>query len=239
MKIIFEDENVLVIDKPAGIVVFPEDEIKRKSLIDYLLEKFPNLKNVGESPRYGIIHRLDKDTSGILLVAKNNKTLKFLQQEFKEGKVFKKYLALIVGRMEGKEGEIKTLIGRSPKDRKRQKAFLPHEPQSKKKGLRVAITKYKALKYLSDERNKYTLVEVSPKTGRKHQIRVHLAYIGQPIAGDRTYGFKRQPTFKGLNRHFLHASVLKIQLPNNKEKEFHSPLPDDLKAVLDRFKENK
>lgn len=235
--IIYEDKNVLVINKPAGITVFPEDGTKRKSLADYLLKKFPNLKNIGKPPRYGIVHRLDKDTSGMLLVAKSNKTLQFLQKEFKEGKVFKKYLALIIGCLKNKEGEIKTLVGRSPKDRKKQKVFLPHEPQSKRKGLRKAITEYRVLKKLSDGKNLYTLVEVFPKTGRKHQIRVHLVFLGCPIAGDKIYGFKNQPVPSGLTRQFLHASYLKVKLPGGQIKEFHSPLVKDLKKVLDKLEE--
>jgi 23S rRNA pseudouridine1911/1915/1917 synthase len=235
MKIIFEDGNILVIDKPAGTVVFPEGKDQKGSLVSYLLERFPALKKIGKPPRHGIVHRLDKDTSGILLIAQNNKTLKFLQKEFKEGKVLKKYLALVVGRPKNKEGRIETLLGRSPKNRKKQKAFLLNEPQAKRKDLRMAATEYKVLKYLSDGENNYTLVEVLPKTGRKHQIRIHLAYLGYPVAGDKIYGFKRQPIPKGLSRHFLHASYLKIELPDGQIKEFYSPLTQDLNKALSQL----
>jgi 23S rRNA pseudouridine1911/1915/1917 synthase len=232
IKIVYEDKNLLAIDKPAGMVVFPEDKINQRALIDELLKKFPYLRSVGSPPRYGIVHRLDKETSGILLVAKNNKTLTYLQRQFKTRKVLKKYLALIVGRIKDKEGTIETLLGRHPKERKKQRVYLPHEPLAKKKNLRKAITKYKTIR----EFKNYTLLEIEPKTGRKHQIRCHLSFLGHPIAGDKVYGFKNQPQPKGLKRQFLHASYLKITLPNGKEKGFASELPDDLKRVLSNLK---
>jgi len=209
LKIIYEDENVLVIDKPAGI---NSDGFERR------------------------VHRLDKDTSGILLIAKNDKTLDFLQKQFKERKIKKQYLALVVGNLKTKEGEIETLIGRSPKDRKKQKVYLLHEPGSEGRHppttLRKAITEYKVLKKFEN----YTLIEVLPKTGRKHQIRVHLAYLSHPIVGDKMYGFKNQPLPKGLKRQFLHANYLRIELPNGETKEFKSELPSDLKLCLQNLK---
>lgn len=237
LKIIYEDENILVVDKPASIVVFPEGSTKEKTLIDYLLEKSPVLKNVGKSPRYGIVHRLDKETSGILLVAKNNESLRFLQKEFKESKVLKKYLLLVVGDLKPNKGKIETLIGRSPKNRKKQKAFSLTSPEAKRKGLRKAITEYKVLERFSTrDRKYYTLIEVNPKTGRKHQIRCHFSSLGYPAAGDKLYSFKGQPEPESLKRHFLHASSLKIRLLDGKEKEFKSDLPEDLKEVLGKLK---
>jgi len=229
-NIIYQDPNILVIDKPAGLVVFSEGQVKKNTLIDYLLEKFPDLENVGQAPRYGIIHRLDKDTSGILLIAKNNKALTFFQNQFKEGRVFKKYLALVVGNLKNTGGTIETLIGRSAKDRRKQKIYLPEEPESDKK--RKAVTEYKILENFKN----FSLIEVVPKTGRKHQIRAHLAYLGYPIAGDKLYGFKRQILPKDLSRQFLHATCLKIELPNGEIKEFHSDMPQDLKNVLKNLK---
>ena len=232
-NIIYQDPNLLVIDKPAGLVVFSEGQVKENTLIDYLLEKFPDLKNVGQTPRYGIIHRLDKDTSGILLIAKNNKVLSFFQNQFKEGRVSKKYLALVVGNLKDREGTIETLIGRSPKDRRKQKIYLPEEPESDKK--RKAVTEYKILENFKN----FSLIEVVPKTGRKHQIRAHLAYLGYPIAGDKLYGFKRQILPKDLSRQFLHATCLKIELPNGEIKEFHSDMPQDLKNILKNLNFNE
>ncbi|OIO45898.1 MAG: hypothetical protein AUJ31_03035 [Parcubacteria group bacterium CG1_02_39_15] len=199
MKIIHEDENVQVYDKPAGINC---DDFEKR------------------------IHRLDKDTSGIFLVAKNEKALEFFQKQFQERKVEKKYLALVVGNLKNKEGEIKTLLGRSPKDPRKQKVYLPHEPQNE--GKREAVTRYKVLQRFKD----YDLIEVKPETGRKHQIRAHFTYLGHPIAGDKLYGFKNQPCPKGLKRQFLHASYIKIELPNGEIKEFQSELPNELKTKL-------
>ena len=201
LRSVYEDENVLAIDKPTGI---NSDDFEKR------------------------VHRLDKDTSGILLIAKNDKTLEFLQKQFKERKVKKKYLALAVGNIENSEGTEETLIGRSPKDRKKQKAYLSCGPEAENKGLRKAITYYRVV----DRLNGYTLVEVEPQTGRKHQIRVHLAFLGHPVAGDKIYGFKNQPCPKNLKRQFLHASYLKVKLPNNKIIELKSKLPIDLEKAL-------
>jgi 23S rRNA pseudouridine1911/1915/1917 synthase len=226
-NILYEDNDILVVDKPAGLVVFHEGPGKKQpSVIDCLIEKFPVLKNAGEDPRYGIVHRLDKDTSGVLLVAKNTAALELLQKEFQERNVSKKYTALAVGVINQDSGKIETLIGRSPKDRQKQKTYLPGEPGSQ--GKREAITEYKVL----EKFDSYTLVELAPKTGRKHQIRTHLSYLGHPIAGDKLYSFKNQKCPKDLNRQFLHASYLKITLPSGQIKEFQSKLPEDLEKVI-------
>lgn len=233
LKIIYEDDNVLVADKTAGIIVFPEGAATtggEKTLIDYLIEKKPELKKTGKAPRYGIVHRLDKDTSGILMVAKNDESLAFLQKQFKEGKVTKKYIALAAGHIKKDQGNIKTLIGRSPKDRRKQKAYFKEEyPKDK----REAETNFKVLKRFND----FTLLEVMPKTGRKHQIRCHLSFLGNPIAGDKLYGFKNQPLPKELTRQFLHANYLKINLPTKQIREFESKLPEDLSKIIKDLKE--
>ncbi|MDP3995831.1 MAG: RluA family pseudouridine synthase [bacterium] len=199
MKIIYQDDDLLVYDKTAGI-------------------------NCDDFPKR--VHRLDKDTSGIFLVAQNETALNFLQKQFKERKVEKKYISLVVGHLKNQVGEIKTLLGRAPSDRRKQKVYLPQEPGAQDK--REAVTYYKVLQRFED----YDLIEAEPKTGRKHQIRVHLSYLGHPIAGDKLYGFKGQPTPLGLKRQFLHASYLKIKLPNNQIKEFKSELPEELKLCL-------
>ena len=232
LKILYEDNDALVIDKPAGIVVFPEGETKGNTVIDALLEKYPDLKSVGEAPRYGIVHRLDKDTSGLLLVAKTTKVLIFLQKQFKNREVEKKYIALATGVIKEESGVIETLIGRSPADPRKQKAYPIEVESSKLKVKRNAITEYKVL----DRLNEYTLLQVQIKTGRKHQIRCHLAHIHHPIAGDKMYGFKDSPTPEGLTRQFLHSSYLKVQLLSGKVQEFNSDLPEELKKVLDNLK---
>ncbi len=202
MNIIYEDDDLLVIDKPAGV---NSDDFEKR------------------------VHRLDKDTSGILLIAKNNQTLDFLQKQFKEKKVKKKYIALVVGHLKSEKGEIETLIGRAPQDRRKQKAFPFQGPEST--GKRQAKTSYQVLQRFDN----YDLIEAEPQTGRKHQIRAQLTYLGHPIAGDKLYGFKGQICPKGLNRQFLHSSYLKIQLPSGENKEFESKLPDDLKKVLEKI----
>jgi len=229
-KILYRDENVISIDKPAGVIVFSEGKNGGKTLIDYLLEKLPELKNVGKPPRYGIVHRLDKDTSGILVIAENDKTLEFLQKQFKERRVEKKYIGLVASHLKNEKGIIETLIGRSSADRRKQKVFLPGEPDSQ--GKRTAATRYKVLRRFEN----FDLVEITPKTGRKHQIRCHFAYLGHPIVGDKVYGFKNQIPPKGLKRHFLHATYLKIKLPDGKEMEFKSELPENLKKFLEDLK---
>lgn len=234
LKIIYEDDNVLAVDKPAGIVVFPEGHFpigKQKTLIDYLIDKFPELKNTGLFPRFGIVHRLDKETSGIILIAKNSDTLNLLQNQFKQRKVIKKYLSLVVGEIKENNGEIETLIGRAPKDRRKQKVYLKKGLGSQ--GKREAKTLYNVLQKF----NGYTLLEVEPKTGRKHQIRCHLAWIHHPIAGDKLYGFKNQPCPKNLSRQFLHANYLKVDLSTEK-KEFKSNLPDDLEKTIKTLEKN-
>jgi len=253
IKIIYKDENLLVADKPAGVVVFPEGQALlsgEKTLIDFLVEKYPELKSVGEAPRYGIVHRLDKDTSGVLLVAKTSEALIFLQKQFINRRVEKNYTALSVGEIKEEWGEIKTLIGRSKSDPRKQKVY-PLTDQNPK-GKRDAITLYKVIaRYKNppslklrkgNKVNGFTLLEVKIKTGRRHQIRCHLSYLKHPVAGDKLYGFKNQPIPEGLTRQFLHASYLKIQLPNSsgqpngKTEEFKSELPEEFKRILENLK---
>ncbi len=201
LKVVYEDEGLLVIDKPAGMI---SDDFPKR------------------------VHRLDKDTSGLLLIAKNDESLGFLQKQFKNKEIEKKYLLLASGRLKAKQGEIKTLLARGGKDRRKQRVFSALEPGAKTKKLREAITKYKVIK----EFKNFSLIEAMPQTGRKHQLRVHFSYLGHPIAGDKLYGFKDQITPKGLTRQFLHANYLKIKLINGKTKEFYSDLPEELKTVL-------
>jgi len=233
IKILYEDNDILVVDKPSGVVVFPEGQTLirgEKTLIDYLIEKYPELKQAGEAPRYGIVHRLDKDTSGVLLVAKTSEALIFLQNQFINRRVEKKYTALAVGSIKEEKDQIKTLIGRAKQDKRKQKAYPLDYPD--KTGKRESETLFEVIKRFKE----YTLLSVQIKTGRRHQIRCHLSFLQHPIAGDKLYGFKNQPTPEGLKRQFLHASYLKIQLPDGQEKEFNSELPSDLQNILNNLK---
>lgn len=202
MKIIYQDDRLIVYDKPAGI----------------------NCEDFS-----GRVHRLDKDTSGIFLVAKDKETLEFLQKQFKERQVKKKYLALIQGHIKKEKGEIENLIGRSPANGTKQKIYLPGEPGSENK--RVAVSSYRLLQRFKD----YDLIEIELKTGRKHQIRVQFSYLGHPLAGDKKYGFRRQPCPEGLKRQFLHAAYLKIKIPEKGEMEFKSDWPPDLRQALENL----
>ena len=252
LKILYEDATLLIVDKPPGMPVLREGPGITGSVAEVLSNQFPELLKLGEEYRYGICHRLDKDTSGILLVAKTKESFRYFQEQFKKRKVEKTYLCLVVGTLKEKEGVIEGTLGRSPHDRRKQKVFVGSAPES----AREATTTYKTLEEFPEftplevinsnrqtivhERMSkqakpltgFTLLEVSPKTGRKHQIRAHCVFIHHPIAGDKLYGFKNQPTPKNLERQFLHASSLKIILENGKEMKFNSGLPEDLQQVL-------
>lgn len=234
MKIIYEDQDLLAIDKPAGISVFPEteDETIQKYLSDALIKEFDWFKSVGKPPRYGILHRLDKDTSGILLVAKNDKAFSFFQNQFLEKTIEKKYIALVAGAIKENQSRIENYLIRSPNDRRKQKVLSELEVSGIEKRARKAIAEFKVIKRFKE----YTLIEVAIETGRKHQIRSQFAHLGHPVAGDKLYGFKNQKNPDELIRQFLHAGYLKIKLLNGKFKELKSDLPDDLKNVLEKLK---
>lgn len=222
-KVIYEDKDVIVIDKPAGLVVHPSRTSKRGTLVNGLLSRYPKIKNIGEDPlRPGIVHRLDKDTSGLMVVAKNNKAFQYLKKQFKTRKVEKRYIALVVGQLKAANGVIDKPVARSKRDPEKMTVTITG---------RKAETFYKVIKRFKN----YTLVEAAPKTGRTHQIRVHFGSIRYPLTGDKVYGFKRQPCPKGLSRHFLHANYLKFKLPSGKVGEFRLPLPKELKKVLNNL----
>ena len=226
IPIIYEDQDILIINKPARLLVHPTTKGEKDTLVDWLIKKYPQIKNVGENKqRPGIIHRLDKDTSGLLIIAKNQKTYLFFKDQFKSHKIEKKYIALVFGKLKEKKGIITKSISRSRKKGRIQTTA----PIGKRK---EAITRYKVLKEYLD----YSLLEIRPKTGRTHQIRVHLTSIGHPIAGDKQYKFKRQLSPKDLDRQFLHANYLKFSMPNKEIKEFSLFLPEELIKVLKKIK---
>lgn len=216
-KIIFEDENLLVIDKPAGLVVNRSQSQKEETVEDWAAKKISGVE------RSGIVHRLDKDTSGLLLLAKTPEALAKLQAQFKDRGVVKKYLALVHGKVEPEEGSINAPIDRSPFNRKHFGVFP---------GGKAAETDYRTLSRHGD----LTFLELTPHTGRTHQLRVHLKYINHSIVGDSIYGGRKnyQADSKFCPRLFLHATHLVIRHPVSGEKmEFNCPLPLDLQAVLD------
>jgi len=264
LAIIYEDDDVLVIDKPAGLSVHPRQdknglplaEELENTLVSGLLAYYPAIANVGDkstspfpsptlgegktfsfspSPlegegwggvnlRPGIVHRLDKDTSGVMIVAKNQNSFDWLKKQFKERLVSKKYLALACGHPKEKQGVIKTLLARAKNNPTKQKISTSEGKE--------AITEYQVIKKFKD----YSLIEARPKTGRLHQIRVHLAHLGHPVAGDAKYGDKRLSAPLGLARQFLHAKELEIILPNQIKKNFIAPLPPDLENILQNIK---
>lgn len=228
IRIIYEDENVIVIDKPIGVVAQRAATSDAPAVTAFLEKHFPPIRKVGEDEqRSGIVHRLDKDTSGLMIAAKNQPAFEFLKERFKKREVRKIYTALIYGRVEPSCGKIELAIGRSPKAPCRQ--TVVKEPANSPIRCRPALTLYRTLKS-SDH---YALLEVELKTGRMHQIRVHLKALGHPIAGDPKYAPARLlATTPALARQFLHASFLEITLPDGQKKAFSSPLPADLKAFL-------
>ncbi|MBI3379239.1 RluA family pseudouridine synthase [Candidatus Gottesmanbacteria bacterium] len=235
IPIIFEDDSFLVIDKPAGVVVNKAESVKVETIQDWaekkLKVKSEKLKVTEETDFYsraGIVHRLDKDTSGLLIIAKNPQAFFTLQQQFKERQIAKKYKTLVHGNVVPGEGEIKASVGRLPWNRERF-GVLP--------GGREAMTFYKSLKSLKSPKGEIlTLLEVTPHTGRTHQIRIHLKYLGHPVVSDSFYAGRK--TFrwdvKFCPRLFLHAQYLKFSHPvSDKVLEFDSKLPQDLQDVLD------
>ena len=218
LNIVYEDDDLLVIDKPAGLVVHPAPGHPDHTLVNALLSHLSNLPDLADSLRPGIVHRLDKDTSGVMLVAKNSTAHLNLSAQFKARSVVKVYLVVVNGHLTPEDGAIEAPIGRDPRQRKRLAVV------AESRG-REARTQYHVVSYPGS----YTLLEVKPETGRTHQIRVHLAAIGYPVLGDKVYGVRS----KYVSRQFLHASRLGFHLPSTGEYvEFTSPLPPDLAQAL-------
>ncbi len=223
LEILYEDEDLIAVNKPAGLVVHPAPGHERGTLVNAILFHCPGLEGVGGVQRPGIVHRLDKDTSGVILVAKNDRSHRFLQTQFKDRTVHKSYIALAIGQIEPERGRIDAAIGRHPKHRKRM-AVVPAN-----KG-RAAITDYGIISFYGN----YTLVEVHPETGRTHQIRVHFASLGHPLVGDTVYGPKRDPFH--LMRHFLHAQRIRFLRPqDDTELDLNAPLSVELKVLLEQL----
>ena len=223
LPIIFSDENIIVIDKPAGMQVHPDDTRKEETLVNYLVAQFPEIENVCDDTkegrlRPGIVHRLDKDTSGVIVVARNMKAFTELKRQFQDKEVEKKYQAIVYGVPDLAEGVIEKALARSADYRRQVVAG-----RKTKTKIREAVTEYRTLKTLGDD---FALMELSPKTGRMHQIRVHLTSIGHPIVGDKKYFLRGIERLDFARRQLLHAQSIKFTLFGN-GYEFSSSLPTD------------
>jgi len=216
LNIVYEDDDLLVIDKPAGLAIHPAPGHPSHTLVNAILSYVPDLPDSNGSLRPGIVHRLDKDASGVMVVAKNSQAQLNLIDQFQARSVVKAYLVLVKGHLTPEDGVIEAPIGRDPRNRKRMAVVAEG---------REARTRYNVIKYMDN----YTLLEVRTETGRTHQIRVHLSAIGYPVVGDTMYGVKSAY----LSRQFIHASSLGFALPSSGEYvEFKSELPPDLEQAL-------
>ncbi len=236
--VIYKDKNFLAVYKPAGLLTHPVSKANSKSqitnskeltLVDFLVKNYPEVKKVGDEPeiRPGIVHRLDKDVSGILLVPRNQKYFEYLKNLFQTRQIKKNYLALVYGEVKPETGIIDKPISIKSGTIKR----TVHHGKDEKQ----AVTEYRVLKSFKlqapgSKENDFSLVEVMPKTGRTHQIRIHLASIGHPIVGDTLYGKKTNPF--GLKRIFLHAESLEFSPAEGKRIKLEAELPDELKSLL-------
>ena len=221
LNVVFENDDLVIINKPAGMVVHPAPGHSSGTLVHAALGSFDDLQGIGGEIRPGIVHRLDKDTSGLIIIAKNDQSLRWLQDQFRLRKVEKIYLALVDGKPPTPTGRIEAAIARDPAHRK-QMAVV-----SEGRG-RSAVTEYKTLAQFPE----HTLIEAHPFTGRTHQIRLHMAFLNCPIVGDVVYGHKKNSV--EIERHFLHAARISIILPGEKvSRTFTAELPQELKAVLD------
>lgn len=221
LDIVYEDADVIVIDKPAGLVVHPAPGHPSGTLVNALLHHAPGI-NVGGRLRPGIVHRLDKDTSGLMVVAKTDRARNSLVQQWQERAVDKLYVALVSGVVADDEATIDAPIGRDPAQRQRMAVV---------RSGREAVTRFSVRERFAAS----TLLDVEIDTGRTHQIRVHLRFIGHPVAGDAVYGQGRQ-SIRGLRRQFLHAARLGFVLPDGGPVSFRSDLPADLSTVLDALR---
>ena len=225
LQIVFENDQLMVINKPAGMVVHPAAGHASGTLVHAALGYAPDLEGVGGEKRPGVVHRLDKDTSGLILMAKNDVAHRWLQDQFRLRKVEKIYLALVDGTPPTPSGRIEASVGRDTKQRKRMAVVQPD------KG-RAATSEY----HTKEKFANHCLLEVKPVTGRTHQIRLHLAFVGCPVVGDTIYG-QRKPSLP-LDRHFLHAWRLTIRLPGESQPQsFEAPLPAELLQILETLRQ--
>lgn len=220
LNIVYEDGNLMVVNKPAGMVVHPSPGHESGTLVHAALAHAPEMGGISGEIRPGVVHRLDKNTSGLILLAKNDRTQRWLQDQFRAREVEKVYLALVDGHPPTPTGRIEAAIGRDPRQRKQMAVVAAS------KG-REAVSTYTTLETFPS----HSLLELHPITGRTHQIRLHLSFIGCPVTGDTIYGRKKASL--PIDRHFLHAASLTILLPGTSQmQKFQAPLPDELEQVL-------
>ncbi len=245
IKILYEDKDILAIDKPAGISVHGDGRSGDKTIADWVLENYPRMKNVGEPadeiPRPGIVHRLDRDTSGVLLLAKNQKSFEALKTQFsapalaiaegvpfdRNDRINKVYVAIVNGHLRHDRGVINKPIGRSPRDFRRYLAGRGVRGE-----IREAITEYRVLKRFEISKIKYTYLEIRPKTGRTHQIRVHMKYANHPVVCDPLYN-PDNPCPKGISRMALHAKSIEFKNMKGKIVKVESPLPLQFRKITE------
>jgi 23S rRNA pseudouridine1911/1915/1917 synthase len=225
-KVVFEDDNILAIEKPAGLLIHPTEEMEPKTLAAGLLAKYPKIAKVGDNElRPGIVHRLDKNVSGLILVTKTQKAFDFFKKKFQARKVKKIYTALVHGKMERQEGTIDLPIARS-------KTKGKMAVKSQEQGGKEAITNYTVVKQF----NNFALLDVEILTGRTHQIRAHLNALQHPVVGDKLYTQKWVKEKLDIDRPFLHASYLSFKNIDGKKLEFKSKLPLKLQKILNELK---
>lgn len=218
LTVVYEDQDLVIIDKPQGMVVHPANGNWDRTLVNALLFKVQDLSGINGELRPGIVHRLDKDTSGLLVVAKNDRSHRNLAEQIKTHSITREYTALVHGQVKENQGIIEAPIGRDPRDRKKMAVVA---------GGRPSITGYR----VSERFAHYTLVRCRLRTGRTHQIRVHMAYLGHPVVGDPVYGPRKNQW--GLNKQALHANLLTIKHPTTGEvMTFQSPLPEYFNSIL-------
>ena len=223
LDIRYEDGDMIVVNKAAGMVVHPAVGHESGTLVNAILAHCADIEGIGGERRPGIVHRLDKETSGLIVVAKNERALRQLQNQFRRRTVHKQYLALVEGQIQPAEALIDAPIGRDPRQRKRMAVIPPHSSAT----ARAAQTEYRAQQYF----DAHTLVACRPRTGRTHQIRVHMAYVGYPLVGDKVYGRRRQTL--PIKRHFLHAAELVLKRPSDGQAiRLQAELPEDLQQIV-------
>lgn len=236
---LLETEDLLVINKPSGLVVHGDGKHDEPTVADFVVEHWPSAAGVGEPmevehagervrvPRPGIVHRIDRDTSGCLVIAKNQETFAFLKEQFQGHTIRKKYLAVVYGWPRDDRGIINQPIGRSPSN---IRAWTTR--RGARGTLREAVTRYTVVRRFSHAGEKYAIIDLYPETGRTHQLRVHMSHIGHPIVGDPLYAGKRTSGL-GIHRTALHAERITFALPGGKRVEIIAPIPEDLQKALD------